>query len=216
MLDLICIAYNVDPEKVSGGHNWLEMDRFDVFAKTASASNAETRRLMLQALLADRFGLKTHTGSQSMPAYALAAGKHSGLKEADSSAEPGGCKFEVQNAPTAPPTPGTPIQLPTIVYTCKNTSLATFATNMLNVPGAAQYFNNRLVVDKTELAGDWDFSFHFTPKVPPVSRPLARPHPSSTLSKSNSASNSISPPCPCRSSWSRASIASPHRIPKKP
>jgi uncharacterized protein (TIGR03435 family) len=166
MLDLIRIAYNVDPEKVTGGPTWLEMDRFDVFAKTASASNAETRRVMLQALLAERFGLKTHTGSQPMPVYALTAGKHSGLKEADSSGEPGGCKFEVQNAPTGPPAPGTPIQLPTIVYTCKNTGMATLATNMLNVPGAAQYFNNRLVVDKTELTGNWDFSFHFTPKVP--------------------------------------------------
>jgi len=166
MLDLIRIAYNVDPEKVTGGPNWLEMDRFDVFAKTASASNAETRRVMLQALLAERFGLKTHEGSQPMTAYALTAGKHSGLKEPDNSGEPGACKFQVMNVPNGPPAPGTPIQLPTIVYTCKNTSMATFAANMLNVPGAAQYFNNRLVVDKTELSGNWDFSFHFTPKIP--------------------------------------------------
>ena len=32
--------------------------------------------------------------------------------------------------------------------------------------GAGQYFNNRLVVDQTELKGSWDFSFRFTPKVP--------------------------------------------------
>src|SRR5215831_14931896 len=38
MLDLVRMAYNVDPEKVSGGPNWLEMDRFDVFAKAAANS----------------------------------------------------------------------------------------------------------------------------------------------------------------------------------
>src|SRR4051812_22738395 len=34
ILDLIRTAYDVDPEKVTGGPTWLEMDRFDVFAKT--------------------------------------------------------------------------------------------------------------------------------------------------------------------------------------
>src|SRR5664279_4267930 len=40
MLDLIRMAYDVDPEKVSGGPSWLEMDRFDVFAKTPTTSTA--------------------------------------------------------------------------------------------------------------------------------------------------------------------------------
>src|SRR5437868_7975699 len=45
MLDLIRTAYNLDPEKISGGPSWLEMDRFDVFAKIPGGSNAESRRL---------------------------------------------------------------------------------------------------------------------------------------------------------------------------
>src|SRR5229473_2443924 len=43
MLDLVRIAFNVDPEKVSGGPSWLEMERFDVFAKTPATANAESR-----------------------------------------------------------------------------------------------------------------------------------------------------------------------------
>src|SRR6266481_2368233 len=50
MLDLIRTAYGVDPEKISGGPSWLEMDRFDVFAKTPESSNNESRKRMLQAL----------------------------------------------------------------------------------------------------------------------------------------------------------------------
>src|SRR3954454_8686236 len=38
MLDLIRIAYNVDPEKVNGGPSWLEMNRFDVLAKPPAGS----------------------------------------------------------------------------------------------------------------------------------------------------------------------------------
>src|SRR5215472_14844465 len=165
MVDLIHIAYDVDPEKISGGPSWIEMDRFDIFAKTSAASNAELRRHMLQSLLAERFNLVTHNDSRPMPAWALTAGKHSGLKESDGSGE-SGCKFEVQNAPKAPPAPGTPIQLPTIVYSCRNTSMATLAAGMLDIPASAGYFSNHLVVDRTSLEGKYDFSFGFTPKVP--------------------------------------------------
>jgi uncharacterized protein (TIGR03435 family) len=165
MLDLIRVAYNLDPEKVTGGPNWLEMDRFDVFAKTPATSTAESRRVMLKSLLADRFKLAIHNDSRPMAAYALTAGKHPQLKEADGTGETG-CNFTVQNAPSGPPAPGVPITLPVILYTCRNTSMASFAGGMLSMAGAGQYFNNKLVVDQTELKGNWDFNFRFTPKVP--------------------------------------------------
>jgi uncharacterized protein (TIGR03435 family) len=168
MLDLIRTAYGVDPEKVLGGPSWLEMDRFDVFAKTPAGSTAESRKLMLQALLADRFKLVVHTDSKPMAAFALTAGKRPQLKEADGSGETG-CKFTVQNTPAPPPpggAPAGPIELPVILYTCHNTTMAAFADGMLSMAGAGQYFNNRLVVDQTELKGAWDFSLKFTPKIP--------------------------------------------------
>jgi uncharacterized protein (TIGR03435 family) len=166
MVDLIRTAYDIEPEKISGGPSWLEMDRFDVFAKMPEHSTAESRRLMLQSLLVERFNLKIHNDSRPMAAYALTVGKHPEMKESDGAGETG-CNFNVPNPPPpGPPQPGTPIQLPVIVYTCRNTSMASLAAGMLNFAGAGQYFNNTLVVDKTDLKGNWDFSFRFTPKVP--------------------------------------------------
>jgi uncharacterized protein (TIGR03435 family) len=167
MLDLIRIAYNVDPERVSGGPSWLEMDRFDVLAKppSGSGSGAEVRRQMLQALLAERFDLAIHNDSRPVPAYALTVAKGGKLKEADGAGE-SGCNFVVQNAPPPGPPGGGPITLPVIAYTCKNTTMEAFAAGMLSFAGAGQYFNNRLVVDRTDLKGTWDFSFRFTPKIP--------------------------------------------------
>ena len=81
MLDLIRIAYNVDPERVAGGPSWLELDRFDLFAKTPETVSAETRRLMLQSLLAERFKLAVHNDSRPIAAYGLMA-KNPHLKEA--------------------------------------------------------------------------------------------------------------------------------------
>jgi len=168
MLDLVRTAYGVDPEKVMGGPNWIEMDRFDVFAMAPGASTAESRKLMLQALLADRFKLVTHKDSKPIPAFALKASKKAQLKEPEGNGA-NGCNFTVQNATPPPPgggPPTGPINLPVIVYTCHNTTMAAFADGMLSMAGAGQYFNNRLVVDQTELQGSWDFTFKFTPKVP--------------------------------------------------
>jgi uncharacterized protein (TIGR03435 family) len=165
MVDLISMAYNVDPEKVAGGPNWLELDRFDVFAKIQAGSTAESRRRMLQALLTDRFHLVTHPDKKPLAAFALTAGKHPELKESSADGQTG-CNFNVQNAPNGPPTPGTPIQLPTIYYTCKNTTMEAFAAAVPNIPGAGQYLNNLLVTDQTGIKGSWDFTLHFTPKVP--------------------------------------------------
>lgn len=163
MLDLIRTAYNVDPERISGGPSWLELDRFDVFAKTPERSTVESRRLMMQALLAERFGLKMHDGTAPLPAWALSA-KKAQLKETDGDGEPG-CKYSVQGGSPGGPGGG-PIQLPTLMYTCKNTTMASFAAQMLNMPGAQGYLGNRLVVDQTGLKGSYDFVVRWTPKVP--------------------------------------------------
>src|SRR5689334_20336164 len=74
MLDLVKTAYGVEPEKVFGGPNWLEMDRFDVIALAPAGSTAESRRRMLQSLLADRFKLVVHNDTKPMAANALTAG----------------------------------------------------------------------------------------------------------------------------------------------
>src|SRR4051794_8436440 len=59
MVDLIRTAYGFDADKVLGGPSWLELDRFDVIAKVAAGSTIEDHKVMLQALLKERFGLAT-------------------------------------------------------------------------------------------------------------------------------------------------------------
>jgi uncharacterized protein (TIGR03435 family) len=169
MQDLIRMAYNVDPEKVFGGPSWLEMDRFDVFAKVPAGSTVESRKLMLRELLADRFKLVAHTDNRPMPAYTLTVGKKSQLKQFDGAAE--GCKFTVENngpqPQVAPGEPRPPIKLPVIVYTCHIT-IAALASSLPEMPAVVQYFGSTpVVVDQTGLDGVWEFTFKYTPKVPP-------------------------------------------------
>src|SRR5881396_1653313 len=91
MLDLITRAYDLDADKVLGGPSWLETDRFDVIATAPPATPPENIRLMLQALLADRFKLAVHKDSKSLPTFALTVGKSGKpkLKESDGSGNSG-------------------------------------------------------------------------------------------------------------------------------
>src|SRR5215469_16171262 len=91
MLDMIRLAYNVDPDTVVGGPNWLEFDRFDIAAKAAAGSSPEQIRTMLQAVLADRFRLVLKHETRPMPAFALTIGKGKPKLTNSSGAENEGC-----------------------------------------------------------------------------------------------------------------------------
>ena len=69
-------AYGIQDYQVSGGPNWLDSDRFDIVARPAAASTGDEMRLMLRALLADRFKLTFHRQSKELSAYALTVGKN--------------------------------------------------------------------------------------------------------------------------------------------
>jgi uncharacterized protein (TIGR03435 family) len=169
LLDMIHTAYGVDPERVYGGPTWLEMERFDVTAKAPNGSNAEQRKLMLQALLADRFKLVFHNDSKPMPAYGLTVAKSGKLQEAGEREETG-CNFKVESAPQQPQqaNPGGPpptIQIPVLSYTCHSISMAAFAANLNSIP-AGPSLDDKVAVDQTGLKGVYDFSFQYTPAIP--------------------------------------------------
>src|SRR6202035_1389205 len=112
---------------IYGGPSWIEYDRFDVIAIAAKNSTAESRKLMLQSLLADRFGLKFHDDTKPMEAYKLTA-KNSKLQA--SSGGEGHCDFKMDRGPDGPPPTNSEgkqeLQLPTLAYTCKGITMAAF------------------------------------------------------------------------------------------
>jgi len=169
MVDLISTAYGVDSDKVLGGPNWLEFDRFDVRAIAPAGSTAETRKQMLQALLADRFKLVMHNDSRPFLGFSLVAGKSLKLKAAEGAGDTG-CQVRAQGPPQPPPgeTAGaTPVRVPLkLVGTCHGTSmaaLAEFLRDWVSDPAVVTngQFSNPPVLDKTGLEGTWDFEITF-------------------------------------------------------
>jgi len=153
MVDLIANAYGIESANVIGGPAWLDTTRFDIVATAPRTTSPDDVKLMLRALLADRFKLVVHPGTKDLPAFVLTEGKGKAkLKESDGSA-PADCGPDTK-AP--PPTPGVPGY---IWVSCHNLTSADIARNLHQMAGG--YITNP-AVDLTGLKGSYDFDIHWT------------------------------------------------------
>ncbi len=144
MLRLITTAWGMDPDRVFGGPNWLDFDRFEVIAKTSQPLNRATLQPMLQALLADRFGLAVRLEDRPQPIFALVKTDHVRLKESAESGPPQ-CKNVAPDG--------------YIGRACQSMTMAQLAERLPFI--APNYFPHP-VVDKTGLTGAYDFTLKWT------------------------------------------------------
>ena len=161
---LITMAYNVKDFQVSGGPGWINSERYDIEAKVPDSiaeelpklppdQREEQSRLMMQALLADRFKLKLSHTTKELPIYALVIAKSGPkLKEAKPDDNyPTGIK-----GPDGRALPG----------------MMRMGPGELTGQGIAVKFLVRLlsqqvgrdVLDQTGLKGNYDFMLKWTPE----------------------------------------------------
>jgi uncharacterized protein (TIGR03435 family) len=68
-------AYGMTSDHISGP-NWLNAERYDIVAKVPPGTTPEQFRLMLQNLLAERFELRQHRETKTLPVYLLTVAKN--------------------------------------------------------------------------------------------------------------------------------------------
>ncbi len=136
---LIRNGYNILSFQLTGGPGWLDSDKFDIEAKAGGSgtmSDYEFREA-IQSLLAERFRLRVHWETREGPVYVLTVDK-SGPKFKEN-AGASGPSMNTHRGPSGGKITG--IKVP----------IALLATNLGNQLG-------RIVLDKTDLKGDYDFS----------------------------------------------------------
>lgn len=149
-------AYGVyEQDRLSGGPRWLSTERFDVDAKIEGNDVAkfehisvDQRRSILQKFLAERFKLRVHDETKTIPAYALVISK-------------GGPKLKVSNAVDVYHSEikgidGLVTRSEVGLITVKGFTMKQFAK--LLYPSA-----QLIVVDETGLTGRYDFELQWTP-----------------------------------------------------
>ena len=166
MVDLIRFAWNCEADRILGGPNWLELDRFDVIAKVPPDSPPDAQRSMLQSLLKDRFQLALHEQTKPVATWVLSAGKKPQPKEADGSGETG-CKLRNESGP--PPEGGSRITVngaainlgagATIQYACRNMTMAAFAEGLRTMMFS---LIPTPVLNRTGLQGIWNFDVRWS------------------------------------------------------
>jgi uncharacterized protein (TIGR03435 family) len=176
---VIRMAYGLtSTDQVLGGPDALLDTHFDINAKAEAADVAATKKLtredqrrhnelMLQSLLADRFGLKVHSDTRELPVYNLVIAK-GGSKLKESAPEPEE-KPDADTPPTggadaAPrhsPRGGMMISMSSnkVEMTASAGTMETMATMLTNQPDAG----GRQVIDKTGLTGKYDWKLTWTP-----------------------------------------------------
>jgi uncharacterized protein (TIGR03435 family) len=169
---LIVFAYGVQPQQLAGGPGWLDTDRFDIVAQAEGnlspmppGGPPGPAQLMMQRLLAERFGLTVHTEPRERPVYALTLARDDRrlgpkIKPADRdclalmTAAPGGVPVAAPQLPDGRPACGARRDGSGRVM-AGGTDMKMFATQMLT--GQV----DRLVIDRTGLTGAYDFDLEY-------------------------------------------------------
>jgi len=152
-VDLIRTAWGVDADKVVGGPDWLDLDRFDVLAPST-----EALPVLLRRILAERFQLAARTEMKGAPAYAISVGRKLQVEKADGSGRTG-CELN----------PGGD----SVELVCRNMTMAAFASAVQGVREASGYLFGYPVVDRTGLTGEWNFKVEWSPRVAMRASPAA-------------------------------------------
>jgi uncharacterized protein (TIGR03435 family) len=138
---MIKAIYKITDSQIAGGPDWTDTEHYDIDAKAERPSTIDELHEMFRTLLMDRFQLRFHQETRTLPAHVLAVAK-SGTKLKRSESQ------EALGVPIKPSGPGR--------ITGERVSmsyLAWYLSLQLGTP----------VVDGTALEGFFDFTLFWSP-----------------------------------------------------
>lgn len=142
---LVTWAYGVKDYQVLAAPSWFRSDRYDVNAKARGAPDLAHLKLLLQALLAERFHLTLHKETRQLSVFTLNVGEHgSRMKPAPGPVPPG---------------------LPQITGRSNAThkELTGLHATVAQLISSLSWDMDRPIVDYSSLTGTYDFKLEWTP-----------------------------------------------------
>jgi uncharacterized protein (TIGR03435 family) len=141
---LIALAYDLNPRGISGGADWVDSEHFDITARTPGdvRPTREEQMAMLRKLLVERFQLSFHRESKEFSIYQLEVAK-------------GGPKLKDTARPDDIPELIGVVYPDRIKLPARNVTMGDFVAMLQRA------VLDRPVVDKTGLAGKYDFDLEW-------------------------------------------------------
>jgi uncharacterized protein (TIGR03435 family) len=147
---LIQWSYDVKRYQITDGPNWLESEFFAIEAKAQGPTTRENLKLMLRALLAERFRLTLHPATKELPVYALTVAK-------------GGPKLREVEAGKSSPQAMVRSFRDGQRMLSRLTGSRTFMWQVVDMLSGMLSLAGRPVVDRTGLKGCYDFTLEWDP-----------------------------------------------------
>ena len=126
----------------------MDTDRYDIVAKAEDSATDDQMKLMTQALLAERFKLKSHHETRKLPVYVISLGKSTPKLFAPK-------EGESRSLRVAPQT-GSDQKIASYRIIATRFSLTQLTDVFARQLG-------RVIVNETGLSGDFDFTMDLTP-----------------------------------------------------
>ena len=173
--------FGFDPREIVGGPAWIDSDRFDVMAtaerppQNRADGFPEELLAMIRALVEDRFKVKVHSEQRDAAIFALVPARADGKAGPALRSVPDACAEAMKamaerTARTGPP--------PCSFGAAAGKLIGTGVTPTM-IANVLSGFVGRLVIDRTGLAGSFDFELSFDPsstaKAPPAAPPGSTP-----------------------------------------
>jgi uncharacterized protein (TIGR03435 family) len=160
---LITRSYRLLDFQVIGGPDWIGTERFDIEARAEagampppgtadSVARENIMAGMIQSLLEERFQLKSHREMRELPVFALTLGKDGSKLQSTVEGRPG--PGGITNGSTH--TNGT----------AAGVEMSGSGVSIDRLVGLLASQVGRPIIDKTNLAGTYDFSLKFAPPQP--------------------------------------------------
>jgi len=145
---MFSLMHKIPMRQITGGPGWFETALWDVKAKAAQPSSIDDLHTMFQNLLADEFQLKFHKEVKQGAVYILSVDKGGPKMKVNETPQ----NFDIPIRPTGPAEfAGVRVPMPYLTW---------FLSNILQR-------EERPVIDRTGLTGNYDFALSFAPELPP-------------------------------------------------
>ena len=157
---MLCSAWDLKPYQISGLSGWMKSSTFDLTAKVSGENvaaynklNTAQRRQMLQNLLTERFQLKVHLETKTLPIYDLVIDKNGSKLKPTTVLIPSSPEEEKAHPEKYK---GSGMTMGPGMFEATAVSVRSLASQLANAVG-------KPVHDATGLTGSYDISLHFRP-----------------------------------------------------
>jgi uncharacterized protein (TIGR03435 family) len=177
---LIRSAYQVQDEQIVDAPSWISAEHFDVIAKASgdipppTPGNPGPIQLMMRSLLADRFKLVVHRETREFPAYSLELARRDGRLGAQLRPSTTDCvAIAAARGRSGNPASGSAADRPQCGIRAAGGQMVAGGLPLSQLAVTLSQIVQRVVIDRTGLAGSFDFELKWTPEQMPQGQPGA-------------------------------------------